>query len=76
MTLFKNGKKPPYMDSEEKDLNPDKVHYAVRNMSYSGLQAMAAYGLLLLGKFMSPAEICRDLEALGGEHESDKRNLF
>lgn len=76
MTLFKNGKKPPYMDSEEKDLNPAKVEYAVRNMSYVGLQAMAVYGLLLLGKFMSPAEICRDLEALGGEHESDKRNLF
>ncbi len=50
------------MDSEEKDLNPEKVVYAVRNMSYVGLQAMAAYGLLLLGNIKSPAEICRDIE--------------
>lgn len=72
MTLFKNGKKPPFMDSEEKDLNPAKVEYAVRNMSYVGLQAMAVYGLLLLGKFKSPAEICRDLETLGGEDGTDE----
>lgn len=76
MTLFKNGRKPPYMESEEIDLNPDKVEFAVRNMSYVGLQAFAAYGLLMLGKFKSPAEICRDLEALGGEHGPEKRNLF
>lgn len=64
MTLFKNGRKPPYMESEEIDMNPEKVEFAVRNMSYVGLQAFAAYGLLMLGKFKSPAEICRDLETL------------
>lgn len=75
--IWKNNRKPPFMDSEEMDLNPEKVEYAVRNMSYSGLQAMAVYGLLLLGKFKSPAEICRDLESLEGKKNgSGKRNLF
>lgn len=71
MTLFKNCRKPPYMESEEIDLNPAKVEYAVRNMSYVGLQAFAAYGLLMLGKFKSPAEICRDLEALEVKDENN-----
>ena len=77
MTLFKNGKKPPFMDSEEKDLDPAQFFRIsrgciVRNMSYVGLQAMAVYGLLLLGKLKSPAEICRDLETLGGEDGTDE----
>lgn len=71
MILFKNGRKPPYMESEEIDLNPEKVEFAVRNMSYVGLQAFAAYGLLMLGKFKSPAEICRDLEALEVKDENN-----
>lgn len=71
MTLFKNGRKPPYMESEEIDLNPEKVEFAVRNMSYVGLQAFAAYGLLMLGKFKSPAEICRDLENLEVKDENN-----
>lgn len=71
MTLFKNGRKPPYMESEEIDLNPDKVEFAVRNMSYVGLQAFAAYGLLMLGKIKSPAEICRDLETLEVKDENN-----
>lgn len=62
--LWKNGRKPPYMDSEEKDLNPEKIFNAVRNLSYEGLQYAAAYGLLLLAKYKSPAEICRDMENL------------
>ena len=56
------------MDSEDKDLNPEKILYAVRNMSYVGLQYVAVYGLLLLAKFKSPAEICRNIENLGGEN--------
>lgn len=71
MTLFKNGRKPPYMESEEIDLNPEKVEFAVRNMSFVGLQAFAAYGLLMLGKFKSPAEICRDLKALEVKGENN-----
>lgn len=69
MKLWKNGKKPPYMNSEEIDLNADKVLYAVKNLSYLGLQAVAVYGLLALGKFKSPAEIMRDLKVLGGTEE-------
>ncbi len=64
--LWKNGRKPPYMDSEEKDLNSEKVLHAVKNMSFCGLQCMAIYGLLMLAKFKSPAEICRDIENMGG----------
>lgn len=71
MTLFKNGRKPPYMESEEIDMNPEKVEFAVRNMSYVGLQAFAAYGLLMLGKIKSPAEICRDLENLEVKDENN-----
>lgn len=43
------------MDSEDKDLDAQKIYYAVRNMSYQGLQYVAAYGLLTLAKFKSPA---------------------
>lgn len=71
MNIFKNGRKPPFMESNEIDINADKVFFAVRNMSFVGLQAMAAYGLLMLGKFKSPAEICSDLETLGGEDGTD-----
>lgn len=71
MTLFKKDRKPPYMESEEIDLNPDKVEFAVQNMSYVGLQAFAAYGLLMLGKIKSPAEICRDLETLEVKDENN-----
>lgn len=60
------------MDSEELDMNPEKALFAVRNMSYVGLQAFAVYGLLVLGKIKSPAEICRDLENL--EVTDDRRN--
>lgn len=56
------------MDSKDKDLNPEKILYAVKNMSYVGLQYVAVYGLLLLAKFKSPAEICQDIENLGGEN--------
>lgn len=56
------------MDSTELDLNAEKVLYAVKNMSYVGLQYAAVYGLLTLAKFKSPAEICQDIENLGGEN--------
>jgi hypothetical protein len=56
------------MDSEDRDLNPEKILYAVKNMSYVGLQYVAVYGLLLLAKYKSPAEICQDIENLGGEN--------
>ena len=52
------------MDSEETDLNPEKILFAVKNLSYVGLQYVAVYGLLLLAKYKSPAEICRDMENL------------
>lgn len=55
------------MDSPELDLNAEKVLYAVKNMTYAGLQCAAVYGLLALAKFKSPAEICQDIENLGGE---------
>lgn len=56
------------MDSTELDLNAEKVLYAVKNMSYVGLQYAAVYGLLLLAKYKSPAEICQDIESLGEEN--------
>lgn len=65
MQIWLNGKKPPFMDSEEKgDMNAEKILYAVSHMSYQGLQCMAVYGLLWAGKFESAAGICRDLESL------------
>lgn len=64
MKIWKNGKKPPFMDSEEMDLNREKIVVAVRNLTYAGLQCMAVYGLLLLAKYKSPAEICWDIESL------------
>lgn len=64
IAIWKNGRKPPCMDSEEKDLTPEKILGAVKNLSYIGLQYVAVYGLLMLAKCKSPAEICRDLENL------------
>ena len=59
------------MDSEEKDLNAEKILYAVKNLSYVGLQYVAVYGLLMLAKIKSPAEICRDIENLGGQKDGN-----
>lgn len=52
------------MESTKKDLNAEKILYAVKNMSYQGLQYFAAYGLLVFAKIKSPTQICQDLETL------------
>ncbi len=59
------------MDSEERNLNPEKILFAVKNLSYVGLQYVAAYGLLLLAKYKSPADICRDIESLDFGRKKD-----
>ena len=64
MQLFKNGKKPPFMNSDQLDLTAEKICFAVNQMTFLGLQAMATYGLLILSLFKSPAEICWDIESL------------
>ncbi|MBR1403457.1 MAG: hypothetical protein IJ558_04715 [Treponema sp.] len=69
MTIWKNGRKPPFMDSEEIDLNAEKIYFAVKQMTLEGLQDMTIYGLLILAKFKSPAEICRAIEDLKPEGE-------
>lgn len=69
MTIWKNGRKPPFMDSKEKDLNAEKIYFAVKQMTLEGLQDMTIYGLMLLSKFKSPAEICRAIEDLKPERE-------
>lgn len=72
MQLFKNGKKPPFMNSDQLDLTAEKICFAVNQMTFLGLQAMATYGLLILSLFKSPAEICWDIESL----EDKKLNDF
>lgn len=69
MTIWKNGRKPPFMDSKEKDLDAEKIYFAVRQMTLEGLQDMTIYGLMLLAKFKSPAEICGDIEGLKSKKE-------
>ena len=69
MKIWKNGRKPPFMDSKEKDLNAEKIYFAVKQMTLEGLQDMAIYGLMLLAKFKSPAEICGDIEGLQSKKE-------
>lgn len=61
------------MDSEEKDLNGEKVLYAVKNMSFLGLQNMACLGLLFMSKFLSPAEICRFIEEMEDSNNGCKK---
>lgn len=63
------------MDSEEQDLNPEKILHAVRNLSYEGLQYVAAYGLLMLAKYKSPADICRDIENLDNQEVKSWRSM-
>ncbi|MBQ9623762.1 MAG: hypothetical protein IJR39_10600 [Treponema sp.] len=70
MTIWKNGRKPPFMDSDEKDLNAEKIYFAVKQMTLEGLQDMTIYGLLILSKFKSPAEICGDIENLKSKKEA------
>lgn len=69
MTIWKNGRKPPFMDSDEKDLNAEKIYFAVKQMTLEGLQDMTIYGLLMLAKLKSPAEICGDIENLKSKKE-------
>lgn len=69
MTIWKNGRKPPFMDSDEKDLNAEKIYFAVKQMTLEGLQDMTIYGLLMLAKLKSPAEICGDIEGLQSKKE-------
>lgn len=70
MRIWKNGRKPPFMDSDEKDLNAEKIYFAVKQMTLEGLQDMTIYGLLILSKFKSPAEICGDIEGLKSKKEA------
>lgn len=71
MQIFKNGRKPPFMDSEFLDLTTEKICFAVNNLNLFGLQAMAAYGMLILSLFKSPAEICWDIESLEAKEMND-----
>ncbi|MBQ3670637.1 MAG: hypothetical protein II921_04065 [Treponema sp.] len=70
MTIWKNGRKPPFMNSKEKDLNAEKIYFAVKQMTLEGLQNMTIYGLLILSKFKSPAEICGNIEGLKSKKEA------
>jgi hypothetical protein len=62
--VWKNGRKPPYMDSGTvRDLNADKALYAARCLSYEGLQFAAAGFLLAMNSAgLSPKKICSILE--------------
>lgn len=71
MQIFKNGRKPPFMESEFLDLTTEKICFAVNNLNLFGLQAMAAYGMLILSLFKSPAEICWDIESLEESEVND-----
>ncbi len=58
MGLWKNGRKPPFMESGSKeDLTAERIPYAVAAMSYEGLQ-FAAAGFFMLAKDMglSPSD--------------------
>ena len=71
MQIFKNGRKPPFMESEFLDLTTEKICFAVNNLNLFGLQAMATYGMLILSLFKSPAEICWDIESLEAKEMND-----
>lgn len=62
--VWLNNRKPPFMESEEKGvLTSEHIEYAVKQMSYTGLQLCAAGYLLAMTKLkLSPAEISKYLE--------------
>lgn len=65
MTVFKSDCTPPFMESEEADLNREKIQYAVSRLSYQGLQAAAALALATWNKLgQSPADFCRLMKSL------------
>jgi hypothetical protein len=57
--IWKNGQKPPYMDSTEPhDLNADKARHAAKSLSYEGLLiAAAGYFLAMNAVGQTPKEI-------------------
>ncbi len=63
--IWKNGLKPPYMDSAEPhDLNPDKARHAAQSLSYGGLLiAAAGYFLAMNTVGQTPEQICEMLES-------------
>ncbi len=62
MTIWKNGRKPPYMYGTEV-LNSKKVIHAVGSMAYTGLQTAAACFLMFANKQgLTPVEIMEVLE--------------
>ena len=64
--VWLNGRKPPYMESDERDsLTPDKIKHAVNSMTYEGLKLCAIGYLLCMQKMeQTPAQISGDLEAV------------
>ena len=65
MTVFKSDCTPPFMESEEADLNHEKIQYAVSKLSFQGLQAAATLALVTWNKLgRSPADFCRLMESL------------
>ncbi|MBQ7753810.1 MAG: hypothetical protein IJR80_09195 [Treponema sp.] len=62
--IWKPGKKPPYMESTEKDaLTGERIKNAVMCLNYQGLQlAAAGYMLMMTRLHITPAELCRLLE--------------
>ena len=62
MTIWKNGRKPPYMYGTE-SLNNEKVIHAVGSMTYTGLQTATACFLMFTHKQgLTPVEIMEVLE--------------
>ncbi len=63
MQIWLNGRKPPYMESCEPDMNPDKARHAVRSMTYEGMQMAAAGYLLAMNAVgQTPAQMTAMLE--------------
>ena len=65
MTVFKSNCAPPFMKSEDADLDIEKIQRAVSKLSFQGLQAAATLALVTWNKLgQSPADFCRLMESL------------
>lgn len=73
--IFLRGKEPPYMESEEPDLNDEKIMHAVNCMTRNALESCAAgYLLFMKAAKISPKKICETINAsLRKLDESRKR---
>lgn len=74
--IFLNGREPPFMASDELDLNEEKIKHAVDCMTYPALQVCAiGYLLFMKASRFTPKQICDELNEVLQAYPSKKPDV-